>query len=77
MLYPLVQISYIIASVLFILGLKQMGRPKTAVRGNLFGASGMLLAVLMTLVWIANGGASEKAASFWFIGAGVIIGAEP
>lgn len=75
MLYPLVQISYIVASILFIMGLKQMGRPKTAVRGNLLGASGMLLAVVMTLVWIANGGMSGQAASFWFIGVGVIIGA--
>jgi len=75
MLYPLVQISYIVASILFIMGLKQMGRPKTAVRGNLLGASGMLLAVVMTLVWVANGGVSDQAASFWFIGIGVIIGA--
>jgi NAD(P) transhydrogenase subunit beta len=75
MLYPLVQISYIVASILFIMGLKQMGRPKTAVRGNLLGASGMLLAVVMTLVWVANGGVSAQAASFWFIGAGVVIGA--
>jgi NAD(P) transhydrogenase subunit beta len=75
MLYPLVQISYIVASILFIMGLKQMGRPKTAVRGNLLGASGMLLAVVMTLVWVANGGVSAQAASFWFIGIGVIIGA--
>ncbi|MEO8494671.1 MAG: NAD(P)(+) transhydrogenase (Re/Si-specific) subunit beta [Planctomycetota bacterium] len=74
MLYPLVQVSYIIASALFIIGLKEMGRPKTAVRGNLLGAAGMLLAVVMTLVWIANGGVSEQAASFWFIGVGVIIG---
>lgn len=74
MLYPLVQISYIVASILFIMGLKQMGRPKTAVRGNLLGAAGMLLAVVMTLVWVAKGGASELAVSFWFIGAGVIIG---
>ncbi|MDA1051806.1 MAG: NAD(P)(+) transhydrogenase (Re/Si-specific) subunit beta [Planctomycetota bacterium] len=74
MLYPLVQLSYIVASILFIMGLKQMGRPKTAVRGNLLGAAGMLLAVVMTLVWIAQGGVSAQAASFWFIGAGVIIG---
>lgn len=73
MLYPLVQISYIVAAALFILGLKQMGRPKTAVQGNLFGASGMLLATVVTLIWIANGGTGETA-SFWFIGAGVIIG---
>jgi NAD(P) transhydrogenase subunit beta len=74
MLYPLVQISYIVASVLFIVGLKQMGRPKTAVRGNFLGAAGMLLAVVMTLVWVAKGGNSDQAVSYWFIGAGVIIG---
>ncbi|HRX79299.1 MAG TPA: NAD(P)(+) transhydrogenase (Re/Si-specific) subunit beta [Pirellulaceae bacterium] len=66
--------SYIVASILFIMGLKQMGRPKTAVRGNLLGAVGMLLAVVMTLVWIANGGVSDQAANFVFIGIGVIIG---
>ncbi len=75
MLYPLVQISYIVASILFIMGLKQMGRPKTAVRGNLLGAAAMLLAVVMTLVSVAYGGAATKAPFLWFIGVGVILGA--
>ena len=75
MLYPLVQISYIVASILFIVGLKQMGRPKTAVRGNLLGAAAMLLAVVMTLVSVAYGGAATKAPFLWFIGVGVILGA--
>ncbi len=44
-----IAISYIIAAVFFILGLKNMGHPRTAVRGNLFGAIGMTLAVLVTL----------------------------
>jgi H+-translocating NAD(P) transhydrogenase subunit beta len=35
---------------LFILGLKKMSHPKTAVRGNLMGALGMLLAVAVTLL---------------------------
>ncbi len=44
-----VNFGYLIASVLFILGLKGLTHPRTAVRGNLLGACGMLLAVLITL----------------------------
>ena len=42
------KIAYLIASVLFILGLKQMTHPRTAVRGNLLGATAMLLAIVVT-----------------------------
>ena len=42
--------TYLLASVLFILGLKGLTHPRTAVRGNLMGASGMLLAVVVTLL---------------------------
>ncbi|MFC1758854.1 NAD(P)(+) transhydrogenase (Re/Si-specific) subunit beta, partial [Planctomycetota bacterium] len=44
----LAKIAYLIASVLFILGLKKMTHPRTAVRGNLFGATAMLLAMVVT-----------------------------
>lgn len=44
----MVKIVYLISAVLFIIGLKQMARPRTAVRGNLIGAAAMLLAVLVT-----------------------------
>ncbi len=44
-----VQLAYLISAVLFILGLKGLTRPKTAVRGNLLGACAMLLAVAVTL----------------------------
>jgi len=43
-------IGYLVAAVLFIFGLKQMAHPRTAVRGNLLGALGMLLAVAIALV---------------------------
>ncbi len=42
--------GYLMAAVLFILGIKGMTHPRTAVRGNLFGAVGMLVAVLVTVV---------------------------
>jgi H+-translocating NAD(P) transhydrogenase subunit beta len=45
----LVNVVYLLASVLFILDLMWMSHPKTAVRGNTVGAIGMLLAILATL----------------------------
>jgi len=46
----LIDLGYLVAAVLFIMGLKGLGRPRTARRGNLLGASGMLVAVLVTLL---------------------------
>ena len=45
----LINLTYLTASVLFILGLKDLSHPRTAVRGNLIGAVGMLLAIVATL----------------------------
>ena len=42
-------ISYLIASVLFILALKGLSHPRSARRGNLFGIIGMAIAVVTTL----------------------------
>ena len=46
----LVNLTYIAASILFIVGLKMLGSPDTARQGNLLSASGMLLAVVITLL---------------------------
>jgi NAD(P) transhydrogenase subunit beta len=45
---------YIVASILFVFGLKMLGSPTTARKGNLVSAIGMLLAVLTTL-WTMTG----------------------
>jgi NAD(P) transhydrogenase subunit beta len=45
-----IAISYLIASVLFILALKDLSHPRTARRGNMFGIIGMAMAVATTLV---------------------------
>jgi len=42
-------LAYLAAAVLFIFGIKGMTHPRTAVRGNLTSASGMLLAVAVTI----------------------------
>ncbi len=46
----LLEISYIIGSVTFIMGLKMMGNAKTARKGNLIGAFGMTIAILGTIL---------------------------
>ncbi len=46
----LIDITYLIAAVLFILSLKLMSSPKTARHGVWFGEAGMLLAVCGTLL---------------------------
>ena len=46
----LIEWSYIVASILFILGLKLLGKQATARRGNLLSAVGMLIAIVATLL---------------------------
>lgn len=43
-------LAYLVASVLFIVGLKGLTHPRTAVRANLLGALGMLIAVVAALL---------------------------
>jgi NAD(P) transhydrogenase subunit beta len=47
----ILEISYLIASILFIFGLKMLSHPETARRGNFLAAGGMLLAILCTLLF--------------------------
>jgi NAD(P) transhydrogenase subunit beta len=46
----LVNGAYLVAAIFFILALKGLSHPRTAVRGNLTGAVGMLIAVAATLL---------------------------
>jgi len=57
------QVTYLVASILFILGLRSLTKPDSARRGMQYAAIGMLLAIVGTLVqheivrydWIAGG----------------------
>jgi NAD(P) transhydrogenase subunit beta len=64
----LVSFVYLIAAILFILGIKGLTKPKTAVRGNFLSATGMLLAVTVTLLTVNN-------VDFSYVIAGVAVGA--
>jgi len=68
MLLSLVNIAYLIAAILFIFGLKGLTHPRTAVRGNLMGALGMLLAVVVTLL-------DRNIISYEMIIIGAVVGA--
>ncbi|MCM0059466.1 MAG: NAD(P)(+) transhydrogenase (Re/Si-specific) subunit beta [Algoriphagus sp.] len=48
-----IQLAYLVASVLFILGIKYLGKTKDARKGNFVSAVGMLIAILATL-WTLN-----------------------
>ncbi len=43
------EVIYLIASVTYIIGLKMLGHPETARKGNLIAATGMILAILGTI----------------------------
>ncbi len=61
-------IVYLISASFFILGLKWLGSPKTARKGNLLSMLGMLLAIVVTLL-------DKNILDFTYIIAGLIIGA--
>ena len=63
----LINLSYIVASILFIFGLKMLGRQSTARRGNMLSSFGMLIAVVVTLF-------DRQIVSFQWIIIGVAIG---
>src|SRR5690606_7018743 len=62
-----VDIAYLIAASLFVLGIKGLTKPKTAVRGNQMAAAGMLIACVVTLL-------HKNVLSYEVIIAGVLIG---
>ena len=61
-----IDLGYIVASILFILGIKMLGRPERARRGNLVSALGMLIAIVAVLF--------ECCLDFTWVIGGLVIG---
>jgi NAD(P) transhydrogenase subunit beta len=62
-----IAVSYIVAAVLFIFGLKRLSSPSTARSGNRVAAIGMALALAVTLL-------DRQIVSYWTIALGTLIG---
>ncbi len=66
------EITYILASVLFILGLKMLSHPLTARRGNMLAAVGMVLAIVATILFHQKDG--QPIGNIGWIIAAIVIG---
>ena len=66
-MFAFINLSYLTAAVFFILGIKGMTKPKTAVRGNQLAAVGMLIAVVAALL-------HQEIVGFTTIIAGMFVG---
>ena len=62
-----VNLTYAVAAILLILGIKRLSHPTTARSGNLVAAAGMAIAVVVTLF-------SPEIDSYWLIAAGIAVG---
>ena len=63
----MVGLLYVVATVLFIIGIKRMANVRTARRGNLMSSVGMLLAIVAVLLEIG-------AFHWWVLVLGLLVG---
>ena len=70
----LITLLYLIASVCFIQALKGLSHPTTAIRGNIFGMTGMAIAILTTLGLIHHIASQSIAAGLLYVLVGLIFG---
>ena len=68
----ILELTYIIASVLFIFGLKMLSHPLTARRGNFLAAIGMVLAIIATILFHKKEG--EPIGNIGLIVTAIVIG---
>lgn len=69
----ILEISYLIASVTFILGLKLLGHPATARKGNLIAAFGMTVAIFAT-IFLYTGANGQHLKNLPLIFGGLLVG---
>ncbi|PSL06471.1 NAD(P)(+) transhydrogenase (Re/Si-specific) subunit beta [Cecembia rubra] len=69
----ILEISYLVASLTFIVGLKMLSHPDSARKGNLIAAAGMLIAIVATLTLFQDFD-EDKMLNYSLIFGGLIIG---
>lgn len=73
----LVVLLYLVASVCFIQALKGLSHPTTSIRGNVFGMTGMAIAMLTTvglIATLAQQMAVDTAAGLGYVAVGLAVG---
>ena len=69
----LVVLLYLVASICFIQALKGLSHPTTSIRGNLFGMTGMAIAILTTAALIVELSGAKAEGMVWVVG-GLVVG---
>ena len=67
-------VFYLLAAILFILGVKLMAHPRTARRGNMFGILGMTIAIVISILYANEQLVSLKPFTLFVIGLCCLIG---
>ena len=70
----IINIAYIVSAVIFILGIKMLGKAESARKGNILSSVGMLVAVVFTLFDHKILDASDKI-TWVILAAGLLLGA--
>ena len=71
----ILEFSYLLSAIFFVIGLKLLSNPESARRGNLWAASGMLLAMITTIVLHRDEqGSSIQVANLMIILGAIVLG---
>jgi H+-translocating NAD(P) transhydrogenase subunit beta len=62
-----VDLMYVVAAILFVVGIKRLSSPTTARSGNMLAAVGMVIAIVFTILL-------PEVAHYWLIAAGLAVG---
>ena len=75
---PFIALTFIAVAVLFILGIKLLGSPRSARLGNLLAGFGMLIALIATIPLLGSGDASlwqhGWSLNYTLMAVGIVIG---
>jgi H+-translocating NAD(P) transhydrogenase subunit beta len=70
----ILQLSYLIGSITFIMGLKMLSHPDTARKGNLVAAAGMTIAIFTTIFLYENPETHTRLHNYGWIFGGLLLG---
>ncbi|MFZ9264529.1 MAG: NAD(P)(+) transhydrogenase (Re/Si-specific) subunit beta, partial [Polynucleobacter sp.] len=70
----LVTLLYLVASICFIQALKGLSHPTTSIKGNLFGMTGMAIAIATTVGLVMMLAQESAVTGMTYVLAGLVIG---